>query len=84
MDCRYQLALRAKVRAKYPETVVTIGVKPGDRLSELPHQGSYRYVIGVVYLGAQDRADLQEKYDGVVAALPFEFEPVDREEAGAA
>jgi biotin carboxylase len=66
----------AEVAERFPETRVTLQVKPGDRLSELPHQDSYRYNLGVAYIGADDRSQLVERYDAVVDQLRFEFEPV--------
>lgn len=61
------------VGKRFPRARVTVDVEAGQRLSELPHQDSYRYILGSVYLGAADRDDLQERYEQVVAMLPFEF-----------
>lgn len=70
---------KAAVAARFPDTVVTLLVQEGERLSELAHQDSYRYQLGKVYLGADSADQLAERYDQVVAMLPFEF--TDREEA---
>jgi hypothetical protein len=67
----------AAVEERFPETRVTLQVAPGDRLSELPHQDSYRYVIAEAYIGADDREQLLETYHAVVGSLPFVFDPVD-------
>ena len=61
---------------RYPGTRLTLQVSPGDRLSRLPHQDSYRYIVGKLYIGASDREELQKRYDEIVADLPFEFAPV--------
>src|SRR5690606_30082522 len=45
----------AAVRERFPDTQLTLQVEVGDRLSELPHQASYRFILGDVYLGADSR-----------------------------
>jgi biotin carboxylase len=62
---------------RHPETVVELGVEEGDRLSELRNQDSYRYDFGVIYLGADDREQLEERYQACLDELQFEVEPVD-------
>ncbi|MPV35887.1 ATP-binding protein [Georgenia subflava] len=69
---------KAAVRELLPHAVVTLVVHPGDRLSELPHQDSYRYILGNIYLGGADRDDLVTRYEQALTLLPFEFEPVDQ------
>lgn len=61
--------------ARYPGTTITVDVKEGIRLSEMTNQNSYRYVIGKVYIGADDPTQLAERFDAVVRELPFEFDP---------
>lgn len=46
----------------------------GARLSDLPGQDSYSYELAQIVVGAADVAELEDKYDRCVAALPFEFE----------
>lgn len=48
--------------------------REGDRLSELIRQDSYSYIIANIYVGAQDEAELTEKYQRCVRALPFEID----------
>lgn len=66
----------ARLAQDIPGAELTVQVKVGDRLSETPNQDSYRYVVGILYLGAADRAELVEKYSAAVASLPFAFDPV--------
>jgi hypothetical protein len=66
----------ARLAEQIPHANLTLQVQVGDRLSELPNQDSYRYVVGILYLGADDRDQLVERYNAAVEALPFEFEPV--------
>lgn len=66
-----------KVREDFEDTVVSLHCAEGDVLSELPHQDSYRYILGDAYVGANSREELQEKFDAVVDALDFRFAPVD-------
>ncbi|MDV7351699.1 ATP-grasp domain-containing protein [Rhodococcus oxybenzonivorans] len=66
----------ARVQKAVPETKVLIDVRPGDRLADLPNQDAYRYVLGTMYIGADDIAQLEKHVDRALAELPFEFEPV--------
>ncbi|GAA4418839.1 ATP-grasp domain-containing protein [Georgenia halophila] len=65
----------AALERAFPESHASFMIAPGDRLSELPHQDSYRYTLGSVYLGADDREELEERYRQALELLPFEFEP---------
>lgn len=64
------------LREQFPETVLTTLVQPGDRLSELAGQDSYRYVVGKAYIGADSREELLARYAAIQAQMPFGFEPV--------
>jgi hypothetical protein len=46
----------------------------GARLSELPAQDSYSYELAQLAVGADDEAQLKDKYERAVAALRFEFD----------
>lgn len=46
----------------------------GARLSELPGQDSYSYELAQIVVGADDLAQLEEKYDRCVATLPYTFD----------
>jgi hypothetical protein len=71
----------AAVRDRFPDTQVTLQVREGDRLSELPHQASYRFILGDIYLGADDREQLEERYRDILEMLPFTFRPVVTQDA---
>lgn len=71
------------IREKYPDTVVTSMVAPGDRLSELAGQDSYRYIVGKIYLGANSHEELLKGYAAIQAEVPFGFEKVPDEAADA-
>lgn len=62
-----------KLRSRYPGTVATLDVGPGERLSEMTGQDSYRYVLGKLCLGASDLDELDEKYENILEELDFEF-----------
>lgn len=64
------------------DTKVTFQVAPGDRLSDLPNQDSYRFKLGCVYLGADDHDQLAARFRQAVDLLPFELEPVPEEDPG--
>jgi biotin carboxylase len=69
---------KAAIRERYPETTVTLQVKEGEKLSDLPGQDSYRYILGKLYIGADNREQLVERYNAILSELPFEFAPVDQ------
>jgi biotin carboxylase len=46
----------------------------GVRLSEQPGQDSYSYELAQIVVGADDLAQLEEKYERCVATLPFTFD----------
>lgn len=54
---------------------VTVDLIPGEgtRLSDLPGQDSYSYELADVFVGADDQAELTDKYERCVRALHFEF-----------
>lgn len=61
----------ARLRAELPDTVVQVDVSPGDRLSRLPDQDPYRFVLATVYLGADDYAGLDDAAALAESLLPF-------------
>lgn len=63
-----------RVAERYPGTKVQVAVSAGDRLSELPHQDSYRYVLAIVYVGAPDRDALGQRIDDIEQMLQFDLE----------
>jgi biotin carboxylase len=63
-----------QVQQDIPGVTVEVIAHEGDRLSELIGQDSYSYIIANVYVGAQDEAELTEKYERCAQALPFEID----------
>jgi hypothetical protein len=63
-----------RVQQDIPGVTVEVIAREGDRLSELIGQDSYSYILANIYIGAQDEAELIEKYRGCVRALPFEID----------
>jgi biotin carboxylase len=63
-----------RVEREVPGCTVAVSLRPGDRLSEQHDQDSYSYAIANVFVGADSEDELREKYERVVAGLPFEFE----------
>ncbi len=61
----------------YPGTRVELPVEPGVRLSELPHQDSYRYLLAIVYVGAPDHEELRERIQDIEQQLQFDLEDCD-------
>jgi biotin carboxylase len=64
---------KAALEERHPGTVLTLQAHEGDRLSELPGQDSYRYVVGKLYLGAGSHEELGRLHAQIVKELPFEF-----------
>jgi biotin carboxylase len=64
---------KRKLAERYPGAVLTLMVQEGDRLSEMPGQDSYRYVVGKLYLGAGSHEELRRLHHEIAAQLPFEF-----------
>jgi hypothetical protein len=65
-----------RVQREVPGTTVDVTVHEGDRLSELTGQDSYSYILANIYVGANDEAELTDKYHRCVQALPFEIDEV--------
>lgn len=68
----------ARVQEAFPGAIVELNVREGMRLSELLHQDSYSYELGVVFLGAANERQLRERFRLCESMLPFTLEPVDR------
>jgi hypothetical protein len=69
----------ATLREEIPGLHVDVQAIEGERLSSLSGQDSYSFELAHIYLGADDEAELKEKYDRVVEALPFEFADAEEE-----
>ncbi|CCG03655.1 ATP-grasp domain-containing protein [Blastococcus saxobsidens] len=66
----------ARVEREVDGVTVEVVAEQGHRLSELSQQDSYSYELALLFIGAQDEAELNTKYDQCVRMLPFEFEEV--------
>lgn len=65
----------ASVERRFPGALTDIHVKPGMRLStDLLHQDSYSYELGVIFVGADTRAELRRRVRRCEDMLPFEVE----------
>jgi len=73
----------SRLERAYPGTVIKLEVTPGTRLSALPEQDSYSYILALIYLGAQSRGALLQRYREVAAALASELAFEDTGGAGA-
>lgn len=70
----------AELQRRHPWSTISIEVDEGVRLSEMPHQNSYRYIVGRVYVGADDLDQLVERFNAIVRDLPMEYTAVPDEE----
>lgn len=71
----------ARIEAELPGVSIDSVVEEGTRLSDLPHQDPYSYVLADVVVGAEDRDRLLATYDRCVTALGFEVEPREGDES---
>ena len=60
------------VQARYPEALIQVLVKEGERLSNLKFQDSYSFEIADIFLGGESDEELQRKYSDIMELLPFE------------
>lgn len=65
-----------RIEHEFPETLIEVKVRQGDRLSEMLEQDSYSYDIAHVHTGARDQKALLDKYNRILQALHFEFDAV--------
>jgi hypothetical protein len=64
-----------RIEEDIPGTKIEIGVSVGQRLSDLPEQDQYSYELAHVFVGAKDEREMCEKYERVIDALVFDFDP---------
>jgi biotin carboxylase len=64
----------AAVERTFDGVIVQRRGTDGMRLSDLHGQDQYSYELAEIVVGAGSVGELEEKYEKVVAALPFEFE----------
>lgn len=63
----------SRISRELGDAFIDIDVEPGMRLSDLPNQAEYQYVVGEAWLGAQDSDELMSKYRNLIERIPFEF-----------
>jgi hypothetical protein len=64
----------SRIEREMPDTIIDIVAEKGVHLSDLPMQDSYSYELAALYIGAEDEAELEEKYQRCLELLPFEFD----------
>ncbi len=62
------------VQQQVPDTIIFWDAPEGILLSDLQDQDSYSYSLGIVYLSAQSREELLQKYIRVLEDLPYYVE----------
>ncbi|AOS64838.1 ATP-grasp domain-containing protein [Actinoalloteichus hymeniacidonis] len=62
-----------RIHQQLPGVRVYPVAKEGERLSSLEAQDSYSFTLAEIAVGAEDEADLIDKYERCVAALTYEF-----------
>lgn len=66
----------AAITRYHPELRVDVAVEEGMQLSDLRGQDSYSYEIGDLFFGAQDEAELHQKFQELMKQLDFQFSEV--------
>lgn len=61
------------VQSRYPEALIQILVKEGQRLSHLAFQDSYSFEIADIFVGGRSDAELMGKHADIMELLPFEI-----------
>jgi len=65
-----------RLRKAQPETIVSLKVREGMRLSDISEQDPYSWLLAELIIGGDDVGDLNRKFEQAVELLPFEFEPL--------
>ncbi|TGC09100.1 ATP-grasp domain-containing protein [Methanolobus halotolerans] len=63
-----------EVIKEIPGTIIKTRVVEGQRLSELQMQDSYSYELADIFVGAQNRDELVDKYNYILERIPFSIE----------
>lgn len=61
------------IQEDYPDLLIQIEVKEGQRLSDSPEHDSYSYVLAIFFIGADDRAQLERKFEALSERLNFDI-----------
>ncbi|WP_406662701.1 hypothetical protein V7O66_02675 [Methanolobus sp. ZRKC3] len=64
----------ASIAREIPGTIINPHVREGQQLSELQMQDSYSYELADIFIGADDRYGLVEKYHRVLEKISFSIE----------
>lgn len=62
-----------RLKQIFPGTLIEVMVKEGDRLSALPGQDSYSYLLAQIHIGGRNTRDLLRKFTECRNLLPFRF-----------
>ncbi|MDF9797644.1 hypothetical protein OKW21_002907 [Catalinimonas alkaloidigena] len=58
-----------RIYQQYPDTHIKLQVEEGQKLSELPGQDNYSYLLAFIFTGAQTREELEQKYREIVELM---------------
>ena len=61
---------------RFPGTQIRIEVEAGTELKDLPNQHNFFYNLGEIFLGAESRDELHERYQTCLDTLDFKLSPV--------
>lgn len=65
---------------RFPHTRLKLEVEPGMALNQVPNQDAYSFVLGELYLGAENRDALMARYQDCLDALTFDIVPLTDQE----
>jgi hypothetical protein len=61
------------VKEQFPDSLLEVMVEPDMQLSDMLNQDAYSYEIADLFLGAQNRRQLLDRYRECLQMLPFRF-----------
>jgi len=67
----------AAVQSAVPDTQIQVAVSQGQRLSSLWDQDSYSYEVATIFTGADNTAQLEQRFRDCLERLPLAFEPLE-------
>ncbi len=68
-------AERRALEERYPGTDIQLHVHEGMRLGDLHHRDSYSHELGAIFMGAEDREALHEKYRRLLEEMDIRTAP---------
>lgn len=66
----------SRLAESQPDTEIVIKAQEGMRLSQMPDQDSYSYILAEVNVAGKTQHEMLQRYQQAIKKLPFEFSPL--------